>query len=174
MGQGRRALAALLSIAVAVVLAVAIDEGLGVAGAATKMGRALLADDVGDQAKIVLEGGSGSGGGDAAVSLAGEQTGIEAVPPWFEEELFALGEAKSVRVSGEGGVVGFSCAHSAESEFSQIEGELTRKGWVESETGIEGCSVFVKEGGVCLWAMVSCVPVGEGASVVVQCAISED
>lgn len=174
MGQGRRALAALLSIAVAVVLAVAIDEGLGVASAATKMGRVLLADDVGDQAKIVLEGGSGSGDGDAAVSLAGEQTGIEAVPSWFEEELFALGGAKSVRVSGEGGVVGFSCAHSAESEFSQIEGELTRKGWVESETGIEGCSVFVKERGVCLWAMVSCVPVGEGASVVVQCAISED
>ena len=170
MGQGRRALAALLSIAVAVVLAVAIDEGLGVAGAATKMGRALL----GDQAKIVLGGGLGSGDSDAAVSLAGEQTGIEAVPPWFEEELFALGGAKSVRVSGEGGVVGFSCAHSAESEFSQIEGELTRKGWVESETGIEGCSVFVKEGGVCLWAMVSCVPVGEGASVVVQCVISED
>ena len=108
------------------------------------------------------------------MSLAGEQTGIEAVPSWFEEELFALGGAKSVRVSGEGGVVGFSCAHSAESEFSQIEGELTRKGWVESETGIEGCSVFVKEGGVCLWAMVSCVPVGEGASVVVQCVISED
>ena len=48
------------------------------------------------------------------------------------------------------------------------------QGWVESETGIEGCSVFVKEGGVCLWAMVSCVPVGEGVSVVVQCVISED
>lgn len=174
MGQGRRALAALLSIAVAVVLAVAIDEGLGVVGTATKMGRVLLADDVGDQAKIVLEGGSGSGDGDAAVSLAGEQTGIEAVPSWFEEELFALGGAKSVRVSGEGGVVGFSCAHSAESEFSQIEDELACKGWVESETGIEECSVFVKEGGVCLWAMVSCVPVGEGASVVVQCVISED
>ena len=172
MGQGRRALAALLSIAVAVVLAVAIDEGLGVA--ATKMGRVFLADDVGDQAKIVLEGGSGSGDGDAAVPLAGEQTGIEAVPPWFEEELFALGGAKSVRVSGEGGVVGFSCAHSAESEFSRIEDELACKGWVESETGIEGCSVFVREGGVCLWAMVSCVPVGEGASVVVQCVISED
>ena len=46
MGQGRRALAALLSITVAVVLAVAIDEGLGVASAATKMGRVLLADDV--------------------------------------------------------------------------------------------------------------------------------
>lgn len=44
MGQGRRALAALLSIAVAVVLAVAIDEGLGVASAATKMGRVFLAD----------------------------------------------------------------------------------------------------------------------------------
>lgn len=174
MGQGRRALAALLSVAVAVVLAVAIDDGLGVAGAATKMGRALWAEDAGDQVKFALEGGSGSGDGDAAVSLAGEQTGIEAVPPWFEEELFALGGAKSVRVSGEGGVVGFLCAHSAESEFSQIECELTRKGWVESETGIEGCSVFVKEGGVCLWTMVSCVPMREGSSVVVQCAISED
>ena len=171
MGQGRRALAALLSIAVVVVLAVAIDEGLGVASAATKMGRVLWAED---QAKFVLEGGPDSSDGDAAVSLAGEQTGIEAVPPWFEEELFALGGAKSVRVSGEGGVVGFSCAHSAESEFSQIECELACKGWVESETGIEGCSVFVKEGGVCRWAMVSCMPVGEGASAVVQCAISED
>ena len=56
MGQGRRALAALLSIAVAVVLAVAIDEGLGVTGAATKMGRVLWANDVGDQAKFALEG----------------------------------------------------------------------------------------------------------------------
>ena len=120
MGQGRRALAALLSIAIAVVLAVAIDEGLGVVGAATKMGCVLWADDVGDQAKIALGGGSGSSDSDAAVSLAGEQTGIEAVPPWFEGELFALGGAKSVRVSGEGGGVGFSCAHSAESEFSRI------------------------------------------------------
>ena len=93
MGQGRRALAALLSIAVAVVLAVAIDEGLGVASAATKMGRVFLADDVGDQAKFALGGGLDSSDGDAAVPLAGEQTGIEAVPPWFEEELFALGGA---------------------------------------------------------------------------------
>lgn len=159
MGQGRRALAALLSIAAAVVLAMAIDDGLEVAGAATKMGRALWAEDAGDQAKI---------------ALGGEQMGIEAVPSWFEEELFSLGGAKSVRVSGGGGVVGFSCANSAESEFSQIGGELTRKGWIESETGIEGCSVFVKEGGVCLWTMVSCVPMREGSSVVVQCAISED
>ena len=174
MGQGRRALAALLSIAAAVVLAMAIDDGLEVAGAATKMGRALWAEDAGDQAKIALGGGPDSSDGDAAVSLAGEQTGIEAVPSWFEEELFSLGGAKSVRVSGGGGVVGFSCANSAESEFSQIEGELTRKGWVESETGIEGCSAFVKEGGVCLWTMVSCVPMREGSSVVVQCAISED
>ena len=159
MGQGRRALAALLSIAVAVVVVVAIDDGLEVAGAATKMGRALWAEDAGDQAKFALGGGLDSSDSDAAVPLAGEQTGIEAVPPWFEEELFALGGAKSVRVSGEGGVVGFSCAHSAESEFSRIGGELTRKGWVESETGIEGCSVFVRRGAcacgrwcrACLW-----------------------
>ena len=89
MGQGRRALAALLSIAVVVVLAVAIDEGLGVASAATKMGRVLWAEDAGDQAKFVLGGGLDSGDGDAAVSLAGEQTGIEAVPSWFEEALRA-------------------------------------------------------------------------------------
>lgn len=173
MGQRQRVLTALLSIAAAVVLAIAIDDALDVANAATKMGRAFSAGEEGARAQLVLGGGSAASDDGAVASFAGEQTGEEALPSWFEEELFALDSARSVRVAEAGGVVGFSCAESAEDELSRLREQLSSKGWVESRTGVEGRSVFVKEEGICRWAMVSCVPVGVGTSVVVQCTVGE-
>ena len=173
MGQSRRALAALLLIVGAVVLAIAVDGVLDAVGAASKVDRALAAADAQSQARYAFDGASGVGGDGEVAPIADERTGTAALPSWFEDELLSLDSARSVRVSREGGVVGFSRACSADDAFAQVKASLSSKGWFESKTGVERCSVFVKEGGVCRWAMVSCVPVGTGASVVVQCATSE-
>ena len=105
------------------------------------------------------------------VSLAGEATGLEAVPSWFARELFSLDGARSIRVSAAGDVVGFVVSSDEETSMARFREVLCQGGWTESETGIEGCSVFVKREGECRWAMVSCVPVGDATSVVVRCVV---
>ncbi len=107
------------------------------------------------------------------VSIVGEATGPEAVPSWFAQELFPLDGARDVRVSAEGSVVGFVVPSGEESSMARFREELQQVGWTEAETGIEGCSVFVKGEGTCRWAMISCIPVGDATSVVARCIVDQ-
>ena len=106
-----------------------------------------------------------------AEPLKGEHTGKDAVPSWFLNEIGLPDGARDIRVSEAEDVVG--CAvddvgGSAE-VFALICGRLADAGWAENPTGVEGCSVFTKREGVCRWAMVSCIQVGDATSVVVRC-----
>lgn len=96
--------------------------------------------------------------------------GATAVPPWFAEELFSPDGALESSVSEDGRVVGLVLSGTAAQRASEVSGELVERGWVGVPSGVDGCATFVKEGGLCRWAMVSCIDVPGGVSVVVQVA----
>lgn len=96
--------------------------------------------------------------------------GVAAVPPWFAEELFSPDEALESSVSEDGRVVGLVLSGMAAQRAPEVSGELVERGWVGVPSGVDGCATFVKEGGLCRWAMVSCIDVPGGVSVVVQVA----
>ena len=102
-------------------------------------------------------------------SIEGEFTGRQAIPSWFVDELSVPNGASDIRVSAAEDVIGWSVEETAADSFGVMREVLESKGWVESETGGEFCSVFMKTEGVCQWAMVQCVPVGNATSVVVRC-----
>lgn len=173
--QGKRALRVALGIVAAIVLVglsgVADDwaSGAGALGSALRLGEAESGDEP-------IESGFGqwvAGEGECA-SIAGELTGARAAPSWFASELFVLDGMRDVRVSESGDVFGFTAYGADDAVLDSMRSKLRVNGWVESKTGIEGCSVFMKGEGTCRWAMVSCVAVGDATSVVVRCLVSED
>lgn len=96
--------------------------------------------------------------------------GVAAVPPWFAEELFSPDGALESSVSEDGRVVGLVLSGTAAQRAPNVSEELVERGWVGVPSGVDGCATFVKEGGLCRWAMVSCIDVPGGVSVVVQVA----
>lgn len=200
-GQKARALRAAAGIALAIAVVAVSGVVCGWATGVDAAGKALRLSDTGmergssdassgsrlgeDLAEVQLADGlAGTGLADGladsqpadsvpGVSLAGEETGPEAVPSWFAQELFPLDGAQDVRVSAEGDVVGFVVPSGEEASMARFREELQQVGWTESETGIEGCSVFMKGEGVCRWAMISCIPVGDATSVVARCVVDQ-
>ncbi|WP_232050935.1 hypothetical protein [Arabiibacter massiliensis] len=106
---------------------------------------------------------------DAAEGAAGE-----ALPEGFEEEALSLARRTEARVDGRAGIVGFSTEEDAAASFAAIAEELAAKGWEGVESGVPSCGTFVKGEGRHRWLFVSCVQVGGGASVVVQCGAPAD
>lgn len=102
-----------------------------------------------------------------------EGGGGETVPPDFEEEVLPLFSYADVRVAAGGQVVGFLSDERPEVEFSLLSSTLQDRGWVSVSSGSELGGSFVKEGGTYIWAFVSCVGIGEGTSVVVNCLATE-
>ena len=180
-GQGARAARAAAGIALAIAAIAASGAVCGWAAGADAAAKALSLSDgeaeheqVDTSSESWLEDDAMDGravDGASGVSLAGEATGPEAVPSWFVRELFSLDEARSIRVSATGDVVGFVVSSDEKTSMACFREALCQGGWTESETGIEGCSVFMKREGECRWAMVSCVPVGDATSVVVRCVV---
>ena len=178
VGQRTRAMRATAGIVLAI-LAIAVSGAVFEwAIGANTASKALCLSDAGEESRW-FDAFSRSDATDAqlagdssGVSLAGEATGLEAVPPWFAQELFSLDGMRDIRVSGAGDVIGFVASLDGEDLLARFRTVLQRGGWMESGTGIDGCSVFAKEEGICRWAMVSCVPVGSATSVVVRCVVN--
>ena len=101
---------------------------------------------------------------------AAQAEGGESLPQWFDEELFSLDGCDAVRVAADGAVVGFETDVEAVQALDGIAARLADKGWTRVDSGVEGNAAFVKGGGTCRWAWVSCIGVGGATSVVVQCA----
>ena len=104
--------------------------------------------------------------------VSGRQAGA-AAPTWFSEELFFPEGAIESFASEEGSVLGFVYPGSAASRAQAIAEALVERGWLGVPSGVEGCATFVKGGGLCRWAMVSCTDVSGRASVVVQVGRAE-
>ncbi len=201
-GQKARALRAAAGIALAIAVVAVSSVVCGWAASVDAASKALRLSDAGvergssdaflrsrlseDLAEVQLADGlAGTGLADGladsqpadsvpGVSLAGEGTGLEAVPSWFAQELFPLDGTQDVRVSAEGDVVGFVVPSGEEASMARFREALCQGGWTESETGIEGCSVFMKGEGICRWAMISCIPVGDATSVVARCVVNRE
>ena len=182
-GQRTRAVRAAVGIVLAIAAIAASGTVCGWAAGADAASKALHLSEVGVESRSSgaspedwLGGELADGqlvGDSPSVSLAGEATGLEAVPQWFAQELFPLDGMRDIRVSADGGVIGFVASSDEEAALDRFRAELQQGGWVESETGVEECSVFMKGGGTCRWAMVSCIPAGDATSVVVRCVVDQ-
>ncbi|MCI2242771.1 hypothetical protein [Adlercreutzia faecimuris] len=113
----------------------------------------------------------------ARAALGGEEAWADAVPgyregsaapDWFAEELFAPEGALASYADEDGRVVGFSFPGSAADCAAMVAEAMGERGWLGVPSGVEGCVTFVRGEGSCRWAMVSCVDVPGGTSVVVQ------
>lgn len=80
------------------------------------------------------------------------------VPTWFEQELLPLDAIGSGVATQDWGVVGFFAEGPTDEVVKDLCSQLAVRGWLGYESGEEGLATFTKEGGVCSWAMVSCVP----------------
>lgn len=90
------------------------------------------------------------------------------VPTWFEQELLPLDAIGSGVATQDWGVVGFFAEGPTDEVVKDLCSQLAMRGWLGYESGEEGLATFTKEGGVCSWAMVSCVPSSEGTCVVIR------
>ena len=90
------------------------------------------------------------------------------VPPWFEQEVVPLGMVGDGVATQDWAVVGFSAEGSVSEALEDVCLQLTSRGWTGYASGEDGLATFTKEGGVCSWAMVSCVANPDGVGVVMQ------
>lgn len=88
------------------------------------------------------------------------------VPVWFAEELLPVEMLEQGAATQDWSVVRFEDARAPAAALDGIAAVLTEKGWSGYESSAAGTATFVKEGGACRWAMVSCMEVGGVTSVV--------
>lgn len=89
-------------------------------------------------------------------------------PAWLEAELFAVGDVERAYAEADGKVYGFVAKRASGEWFEAACAEMQDKGWTRTESGIGCCATFVRDGGDCRWAMLSCLQVGESSTMVVQ------
>ena len=90
---------------------------------------------------------------------AAQAEGGESLPQWFDEELFSLDGCDAVRVAADGAVVGFETDVEAVQALDGIAARWPTRGWTRVDSGVQGNAAFVKGGGTCRWAWVSCTGV---------------
>lgn len=110
----------------------------------------------------------------ATVDFVSQERGAEtSVPQTFEDEVLSLAGYHDVHVGAGERVVGFETDGQPDAVFSILSERLANRGWMPVESGLGTGGTFVKRGGVYVWIFVSCMGVGDGTSVVVQCATTE-
>lgn len=88
------------------------------------------------------------------------------VPVWFAEELLPVEMLEQGAATQDWSVVRFEDARAPAAALDGIAAVLMEKGWSGYESSAAGAATFVKEGGTCQWAMVSCMEAGGVTSVV--------
>ncbi len=88
------------------------------------------------------------------------------VPAWFAEELLPAEMLEQGAATQDWSVVRFEDARVPVAALDGIAAVLAEKGWSGYESSAAGTATFVKEGGACQWAMVSCMEAGGVTSVV--------
>ena len=135
--------------------------------------------------EVVLDGsreGVGSEAGRIAFEeIAGDREGDRSaeernrdMPEGFEEEVLSMEGKSAVRVGAEGSVVGFSVSQDASAAFSDLSAELVAHGWQPVGSGRGDCGTFLKSEGRFTWLFASCIQVGSGTSVVIQCPVLDE
>lgn len=91
------------------------------------------------------------------------------LPEFFQEEIGLLKGARDVRANGAGSVVGFMVDDTEDGTFESLRAHMLQKGWSEVSLGSVDGATFVKDGGACTWALVTCTQVGQATGVVFRC-----
>lgn len=112
-------------------------------------------------------------GADAALSRMEElaASGKAQLPVYFEREIGLPDGARDTRVDSTGRVVGFLVDGPSHEVFVRMRESMARAGWSEVSLGETEGATFVKEGGLCSWALVTCTQVGSATSVVYRCVV---
>lgn len=93
------------------------------------------------------------------------------LPAYFEEEIGLLDGARDVRADDTGRVVGFLVDITSHEAFGCVRENMAKAGWSEISLGDAEGATFVKEGGACTWALVTCTQVGSATAVVYRCVV---
>lgn len=112
----------------------------------------------------------GRAGLDAVLDEASARLDAElgSVPDGVVGAVGLPGNARDIRASTDGGVVGYVVDCDCGEALESIEARFTADGWMKVDLGgIEGCT-FVKEGDSGGWALVTANQVGASTSVVVR------
>ena len=128
----------------------------------------------GNAAALHTEGWTG---GSVAALLDGVEerlaNSIGAVPEAFEREIGLLPNARDVRVSDDGQVVGYVVEGAERVVAADVEALLLGKGWAALPLeGVSGAT-FVKNSGSLRWALATCTQVSSAVSVVTRCLEAE-
>lgn len=99
------------------------------------------------------------------------QTGERSLPEFFEKEIGFLAGARDVRSSGAGRVVGYLVDDGSREALESVRRLMSRAGWSEVSLGGEQGATFVKEGGDCTWALVTCTQTVSATAVVYRCVV---
>lgn len=100
-----------------------------------------------------------------SVGSAGSST----VSPEFADEIGLLPDARDVRSSDEGLVVGYVVPGRSGEAIAKITENMESGGWTSVPLGQVDGATFLKSGGSFTWAIVTCTEVGSSTSVVVRC-----
>lgn len=159
----------LKAIAIVVAIVVAAPGVDAVARYAATPQRASAAVG-GIDAGFLLESGDASTALDRIEGLSSGEAAD--VPRAFSEEVGFLPDARDVRASIDGAVVGYVVDSGADDALRRLIGHMQLRGWTEVPLGeVEGAT-FVKREGSCRWALATCTQVGAATNVVVRCVIS--
>lgn len=90
------------------------------------------------------------------------------VPGWFADELHPLDAFEFVAATHDWTAVWLKSQHEPGDALRFLAEELAASGWSGYESGLENQVTFVKEDGLCQWAMMTCSQVGEETDVVVR------
>ena len=88
----------------------------------------------------------------------------------FAQEVGFLPNARDVRASGDGSVVGYVVDGEASEVLSCLTDRMESCGWTTVPLGYADGATFVKSEGACTWALTTCTQVGSVTSVVTRCS----
>lgn len=163
--HARRLAAATVLVVVIVFSPIAIDSAFRTAKA--EEGGAVSAGASGLDVQALIEGR------DALAVLeeledAARADGLEAVSPAFLDEIGFLPNARDIRVSAGGAIVGYVVDVDVEEALASLLLRMRFRGWAGvSLGGVEGYT-FLKGSGQYTWVLATCTQVGDATSVVMR------
>ena len=167
---GARRLLKAIAIVVALVVAAPFIDSVAKVASPQLDTAAQSAFSEGLDARAII----GAKGADEAleqIERAGEPAG-RAVPRVFSDEIGMLPGARDVRVNEDGSVIGYLVEEDARTVFDAVSAAMEARGWSSVALGEEGAATFVKSGGHCTWALVTCTQTGAATSVVVRSVVA--
>lgn len=120
---------------------------------------------MGAMAQQVLDGTSAE---DALAAQGYELAGADGVPAWFADEVLPAERCEGCYATEGWRVVGLFLEGPADEAFDGLLAELSERGWVAYDSGVENAATLTKEEGEARWMMMQCAAVGDSTSVVLQ------